>query len=149
MNIRRRWAVVLCIPMLVGCTPSGKAAKALLRGNSFCGRDLDRAIVEYDAAIRDNPKYADAYCMRAIAYADKGDHEKAIADYVEAIRLNPKYADAYCMRGVAYPAKRANETRPSPTTTRPYGFLDPQYAHAYSMQRLRLHRKRRLGSGYR
>ena len=67
--------------------------------------DHDRAIADYDEAIRLDPKDAVAYSNRGIAYKDKGDYDRAIADYNEAIGLDPKNAVAYNNRGVAYNAK--------------------------------------------
>jgi hypothetical protein len=54
------------------------------------------------AAIRLNPKLAEAYCGRGVSYGQKGSYDKAIADLTEAIRLDPKLVQAYCGRGIAY-----------------------------------------------
>jgi tetratricopeptide (TPR) repeat protein len=62
----------------------------------------DRAIADYDEAIRLDPKNADTYVNRGLAYDRKGEHDRAIADYDEAIRLNPKEAPTYYNRGLAY-----------------------------------------------
>jgi tetratricopeptide (TPR) repeat protein len=67
--------------------------------------DYDRAIADYDQAIRLDPKHTAAYVNRGAAWSDKGDHDRAIADYTEAIRLNPEDADPYVNRGVAWKAK--------------------------------------------
>ena len=67
--------------------------------------DRDRAIADYNEALRLNPKQAFAFYNRGLEYADKGDLDHAIADYNEAIRLNPEYADALHGRGMAYMAK--------------------------------------------
>src|SRR6516165_12165496 len=40
--------------------------------------DLDRAIADYDEAIRLDPKHAEAYYGRVLTYRNKGDLERAI-----------------------------------------------------------------------
>jgi tetratricopeptide (TPR) repeat protein len=67
--------------------------------------NLERAIADYDDAIRLDPNDPLFYYTRAVAYDAKGDRDHAIADYTEAIRLNPKYAGAYANRSNAYQAK--------------------------------------------
>ncbi len=64
--------------------------------------DYDRAIADYDQAIRLDPQLAAAYYNRAAAYQDKGDMDRAIADYSEAITLDPGLVEAYYNRGVVY-----------------------------------------------
>ena len=65
------------------------------RGNAYGDRgDYDRAIDDYNKAIKRNPN-ADAYYNRGIVYGDKGDYDRAIDDYNKVIELNPNYADAY------------------------------------------------------
>ena len=61
-------------------------------------KEYDKAIADYDEAIRLDPKYAVAYHNRGNAWYLKHEYDKAIADYGEAIRLEPKYASAYNMR---------------------------------------------------
>ena len=65
----------------------------------------DRAIQNYDEAIRLDPRSADAFAGRGSAYLLKGDYDSAILDYNEAIRLNPKSASAFNGRGASYFAK--------------------------------------------
>jgi tetratricopeptide (TPR) repeat protein len=73
------------------------------RGFAYWRKDEnDRAIADYNEAIRLDPKFAKAYSNRGLAYRDKGDTGRAIADYTEAIRLDPKFANAYINRGLAY-----------------------------------------------
>jgi len=64
--------------------------------------ELDRAIPDYDEAIRLDPKYALAYGSRGITYDEKGEFDRAMADYNEAIRLDPKYPIVYGNRGLSY-----------------------------------------------
>ena len=56
-------------------------------------QEYDRAIADYDEAIRLNPEVATAFNNRGNAYADKHLYDRAIADYDEAIRLNPRVCD--------------------------------------------------------
>ncbi len=60
---------------------------------------MDRAIADYNEAIRLNPNLANAFGNRANAYVRKGNNNGAIADYNEAIRLDPKGAVNLCNRG--------------------------------------------------
>jgi tetratricopeptide (TPR) repeat protein len=58
------------------------------------------AIPYFDRAIRLNPRDAEAYTNRGIAWREKGDLSRAIADLDNAIKLNPKYARTYGDRGI-------------------------------------------------
>src|SRR5262249_16559641 len=57
--------------------------------------DRDRAIADYNEAIRLDPENAMAFNNRGASYANKGDRDRAIADYNEAIRLNPNFSLAF------------------------------------------------------
>jgi len=63
-----------------------------LSAEEYFGRGNNRAIVDYNRAIRINPNYADAYFNRGYAYGEKKDYDRAIEDYTQAIRINPNYA---------------------------------------------------------
>ena len=67
--------------------------------------DYDRAIADYDQAIRLEPDYASAFNNRGVAYRLKSDYDRAIRDYDQAIRLKPDYALAFNNRGYAYRQK--------------------------------------------
>ena len=60
--------------------------------------DNDRAIADYNEAIRLDPKHAGAYHNRANSWAMKKDYDQSIRDYDEAIRLDPKNALGYSNR---------------------------------------------------
>ena len=57
--------------------------------------EYDKAIADYDEALKLDPKNALAYDSRGVAWYRKGEYDKAIADYGEAIKLDPKNAIAY------------------------------------------------------
>jgi tetratricopeptide (TPR) repeat protein len=68
--------------------PSAWAYNA--RGLVWFGKgDLDRAIADFTAAIRLDPKFSAAYDNRGLAWGREKEYQKAIADYNEAIRLDP------------------------------------------------------------
>jgi tetratricopeptide (TPR) repeat protein len=65
----------------------------------YSAGDCDKAIADYNEAIRLDPRFALAYNNRGMAWWDKGDRDKALADYNEAIRLDPRFAWPYNNRG--------------------------------------------------
>jgi len=76
------------------------------RGNAYVmKRQYDRAIEDYDQAIRLNPNDVKSFFNRGFTYSNKGQFDHAIEDYDQAIRLNPNYAEAYDARGNAYANK--------------------------------------------
>jgi lipoprotein NlpI len=91
---------------------SGKFSGELLsrlyfnRGIEWVAKgDYDRAIADYDAALKLSPQSADTYFNRGSAWAHKGDPDRAIADYDTAIKLDPKEPAAYGGRAVEWAVK--------------------------------------------
>lgn len=73
------------------------------RGNAYKDKgQFDRAIQDYDEAIRLDPEYANSFNNRGYAYNAKRQHDRAIMDFNEAIRLNPKLVNAFIDRGYSY-----------------------------------------------
>ncbi|MEA2920616.1 MAG: hypothetical protein QOF07_579 [Bradyrhizobium sp.] len=70
--------------------------KALIaRGRAYAAKDqADRAIADYDAALRLDPALADIFNARGELRRSKGDVPRAIADFAAAIKLNPQHAAA-------------------------------------------------------
>jgi tetratricopeptide (TPR) repeat protein len=64
--------------------------------------EFDKAILDFNDAIRLNGRFALAMTNRGESYRKKGDYSKAIADSSEALRLDPKSLLAYLHRGDAY-----------------------------------------------
>jgi tetratricopeptide (TPR) repeat protein len=67
--------------------------------------NYDRAIVEFNEALRADPTYKRSYNSRGNAWKGKGELDHAIADYNEAIRLDPSFAFPYNGRAAAFNSK--------------------------------------------
>jgi tetratricopeptide (TPR) repeat protein len=81
-------------------TPQLASLAVMRRGSCYYAKhDLDRAIADFDQALRIDPKNAAAYDNRANALDARGDWDDAIKDYNEALRLNPRDAYIYLNRG--------------------------------------------------
>jgi tetratricopeptide (TPR) repeat protein len=104
---------------IAGCTSvirSGYESGANLsvafakRGLAFAWKsEHERAIQDYDQAIRLNPANASALTNRGIAYTQTGQHDRAIADFDQAIRLQPSNPQHFNNRGFAYARKGQDE----------------------------------------
>lgn len=68
-------------------------------------RQYDKAILDFNKALKINPAGAQLYHHRGRAYAEQGQHALAISDYTRALEIDPRYGDAYFNRGLAYHAK--------------------------------------------
>lgn len=81
-------------------TPQQASIAVMRRGNCYYAKhDLERAIADYDRALRLNPKNPGAYDNRANALDARGDLDNAIRDYNESIRLNPRNSLVFVNRG--------------------------------------------------
>jgi tetratricopeptide (TPR) repeat protein len=97
-------AIDLCDKALeTKLSPSVMSNAYMTRGNGYAGKgDWDRALRDYDEAVRIQPYNYDALVNRGNAYTHKKEPANSTNDYNEAIRLNPKSFQAYCNRGMNY-----------------------------------------------
>ena len=95
--------------------PSDPAALANLRyrlGHAYLGgefADLDEAIWRFTQVLSVQPRSADTYSSRGLAYLERGrpgDEDLAIADLTRASTLAPNMSAPYFNRAVAYMARR-------------------------------------------
>ncbi len=63
---------------------------------------LKEAVDVYTEALGKNPKSAEAYNWRGMAYDDLGESDKALADFNKALEISINYADAFNNRGEVY-----------------------------------------------
>ncbi|MDB5577128.1 MAG: hypothetical protein JWR80_2304, partial [Bradyrhizobium sp.] len=77
-------------------TPRPDRIKALIaRAGAYQRQDLiDRAIGDYDTALRLDPTLADTFNTRGELWRKKGDRRRALADFAAAIKLNPDHPTA-------------------------------------------------------
>lgn len=68
--------------------------------------NLPKAVELYGDYLKKNPRSAEAFNWRGMAYDDMGKLDQALADYDQAINLSPKYADAFNNRGEIYRQKK-------------------------------------------
>ena len=64
--------------------------------------DYTKAIIHYNRAIKENPRYSSAYNNRGACYMKVDRQELAVQDLNEALAISPRSAAAYNNRGLAY-----------------------------------------------
>src|SRR5579863_7405171 len=76
--------------------PKPDRVKALIaRAAAYDRKDqIDRAIGDYDVALRLDPTLADVFNARGELRRKKGDRPRALTDFGAAIKLNPNHAAA-------------------------------------------------------
>jgi lipoprotein NlpI len=89
--------------------PKAHAAAYFNRGNASLAKgEHDKAIADFDEALKLDPKNASAYNNRGNTRNEKGEAEAALADFDAAIKLNARYASAYFNRGNVLAGKGDN-----------------------------------------
>jgi tetratricopeptide (TPR) repeat protein len=82
-------------------TPQQASVATMRRGNCYYAKhEVDRAIADFDQALRLDPTNAGAYDNRANALDARGDRDDAIKDYNESVRLNPRNIYVYINRAI-------------------------------------------------
>ena len=122
---RLTWVIAwtVAIVLVAGGGSLSEGEKRYNAGMEFQDQGLlERAIAEYDEAIKLEPRDANAYVDRGIAYGSLGQAQRAIEDFNEAVKLDPQATDAHYNRGVAYISLKTQlmiSTKPSDSTLSP------------------------------
>jgi tetratricopeptide (TPR) repeat protein len=91
--------------VLSGCGASKEqqAADAFQKGmKHYVIGEFDKAIEDYNEAIRLNPKCVEAYNQRALCRWFRYDLDQTVADFGNVIRIEPRAAVAYFYRACAF-----------------------------------------------
>ena len=91
---------------------------------------LDRALEDYDEAIRLSPANTNNFNLRGSVYDSKGQPERALQDYNQALKLDPNSSTAYNNRGLAY--VHLDQTDRGIQDYTQAVKLNPNYSTAYS-----------------
>ncbi len=76
------------------------------RGLAYLSKgDSERALTDFNHAIKLRPDRIPAYVNRASVYFAKQDYDRALADLNQTIKLQPGFALAYLKRGAVYYSK--------------------------------------------
>jgi tetratricopeptide (TPR) repeat protein len=120
--------IAVCGPLIDNeKTTRADRLKALIaRGRAYAAKDQpDRAIADYDSALRLDSTRADTFNARGELRRGKGDFPRAIADFAAAIKLDPQHAAARANhRALAQELERlgarmAIKNRPGPQSISP------------------------------
>ena len=77
------------------------AREFVARGNHyFVTGEFDKAIRDFDEAVKLDPTSAKAYYGRGCARARRDEDSKAVADFTQAIKLDPKDTSSYVDRSI-------------------------------------------------
>ncbi len=126
--------VTACTKLLQSPLPEQGNLQARLlihRGNAFLAQQkIAKAFLDFDRALKINPKYPQAYFYRGAANSKLKRYLLAIKDYSQAIALKPDFVEAYFNRGTAYGRLR-HFPRATADLSTVIGFK-PELAKAYT-----------------
>jgi tetratricopeptide (TPR) repeat protein len=125
-----RFAVLLLVGVLAGCTGGGEIASQLATKQKLAATtDQKNNIASLSEVIKTNPNDANALNLRGAAYGASGEYDRALADFNAAIQTNPQYYQAYANRALVY--TRMNRLPQALDDYNRALDIDPKYGVAY------------------
>jgi len=87
-------------------TARNRAIAHTNRGNDYINKgDVDRALADYEAAIRYDATFPNAFNGRGRVYLLRKEYDRAVAEFDQCLRLDPKHPFARSNRAIAYSDK--------------------------------------------
>ena len=150
---RRRWqafgllALSLTLWAESGCARRARAPRPAMTAEDYIEQgiasyregDRNKAIADFDQAIRLDPNSADAYNDRGIVRQDRNDLDGAIADFDAALKINPRLPGTLLNRGIARQDK--HDLTGAIADFDAALKIDPRLAKAYLNRGIALHEK--------
>jgi cytochrome c-type biogenesis protein CcmH/NrfG len=101
-------------------TPKNSNVRTDMATAMFYSNDPDRAIAEFDHALKDDPKNSNALFNRGIVkWRGKMDVNGAVADWQLLLKQNPNYEQADQVRMYMAEAKKHSNIKPGQKTDKP------------------------------
>ncbi len=142
-GMKRAWGVLFFLALSIYLPDLLSASSSLTwfeKGLSCLNsRRFEEAISAFSEAIEEDPRSAEAYINRGIAWYHKGEPDHAIADFKRALEIDPEFEKAYYNRAVAW-EKKGEDDRALADYTRALE-INPRHAEAYNSRGLILHRR--------
>lgn len=95
--------MVVLVLALSACVNSKAAEEHFEKGNQLAeAQQYEQAIVEFEAALDEDPKFVSARVNMGVAYYQLNRMDEAIAQYEKAIELEPEDADIHSNLAAAH-----------------------------------------------
>jgi lipoprotein NlpI len=110
-NVGKGFLIYLFILGFLTCSSEEKQAqKYYMKGFEYHNQGLaEKAIEEYQKALKLNPNYIEAYMNIGAIYIDKKNYDQAIQQFKKVIELNYYYGKAHYNLGMVYLYKGEKE----------------------------------------
>lgn len=100
--------------------PKNSSVRTDMATAMFYSSNFDQSIAEFDHALKDDPKNANALFNRGmVKWQGKMDVKGAVADWETLLKQDPNYAQADTVKKLIAEAKKHSNIKPGQTTDKP------------------------------